>query len=222
MDVRFFLKRRIAFIRQFYVIASEAYIERKWKIEAEEEPFVPPYSEDGEPPFLDEWLEAEESLQVLGRSCISMLAATFHLYFKAWERQIGIPVDASLKTEFKNGWLNGYRAYFARHLRIRFEDSPANLAVLEEVVLARNRIQHPDSITTDSSHYSDDDLRKLTHPFFVDDNEVSLFSEGEEGERAWLMPPAIRVTSEKFFTALSEVERFADWLESIEVEPHGP
>ena len=222
MDVRFFLKRRIAFIRQFYVTASEAYIERKRKIEAEEEPFVPPYTEDGEPPFLDEWLEAEESLQVLGHSCISMLAAIFHLYFKTWERQIGIPVDTSLKTEFKNGWLNGYRAYFARHLRIRFEDSPTNLTVLEEVVLARNRIQHPDSITTDSSHYSDDDLQKLTHPFFVDDSEVSLFSEGEEGERAWLMPPAIRVTSEKLFTALAEVERFADWLESVEVEPHGP
>ena len=95
MDVRFFLNRRLAFIRQFYVTASEAYVERKRKIEAEEEPFIPPYSEDSEPAFLEEWIEADESLQVLGRSCLSMLAATLHLYFKTWERQIGIAVDES-------------------------------------------------------------------------------------------------------------------------------
>ncbi|MBN6741067.1 hypothetical protein JKG47_11090 [Acidithiobacillus sp. MC6.1] len=104
-------------------MSSAPFIERKRQIEAEEEPFVPPYSEDPEPAFLDEWLEAEESLQVLGRTCISMLAAVFHLYFKALERQTGIPVDASLKADFKNGWFNGYKAYFARHYRIRFEVS---------------------------------------------------------------------------------------------------
>lgn len=218
MDVRYFLKQRVEFIRQFYATSSTAYIERKRLIESGEEPFVPPYSEDPEPPFLEEWLEDEESLQVLGRTCISMLAAIFHLYFKTWERQIGIPVDVSLKADFKNGWLNGYRAYFARHLRIRFEDSPARLAVLEEIVLVRNRDQHPESITMDSSHYSDSDLEKLSHPFFIDENDASLFSETEEGERAWLMAPQIRVTAEKLFAALSEVESFAEWLENIEAE----
>ena len=217
MDVRYFLKQRVEFIRQFYVISSVAYIERKRLIEAEEEPFVPPYSEYPEPAFLDEWLEAEESLQVLGRTCISMLAAIFHLYFKTWERQIGIPVDASLKADFKNGWLNGYKAYFARHFRVRFEDSPTGLAVLEEIILVRNRAQHPESITMDNSHYSDSDLEKLSHPFFIDENDTSLFSEMEEGERAWLMAPPIQVTAEKLFAALSEVENFSEWLENVEV-----
>lgn len=218
MDVRYFLKRRVEFIRQFYNISSSAYTERKHLIEAGKEPFVPPYSEDPEPAFLDEWLEAEESLQVLGRTCISMLAAIFHLYFKTLERQIGIPVDSSLNADFKGGWLNGYKAYFARHFHIRFEDSPTRLAVLEEIVLVRNRTQHPESITMDSSHYSDNDLKKLSHPFFVDENDASLFSETEEGERAWLMAPPIRVTAEKLFAALSEVESFAEWLENVEVE----
>lgn len=220
MDVRYFLKQRVEFIRQFYVTSSAAYIERKRLIEAEGEPFVPQYSEDPEPAFLDEWLEAEESLQVLGRTCISMLAAIFHLYFKTWEHQIGIPVGATLKADFKNGWLNGYKAYFARHFRVRFEDSPASLAILEEIVLVRNRNQHPESITMDSSHYSDSDLEKLPHPFFIDENDASLFSETEENERAWLMAPSIRVTAEKLFAALSEVESFAEWLENVEVEQH--
>lgn len=218
MDVQYFLNRRVNFIRQFYEMAAAPFIERKRQIEAEEEPFVPPYSEDPEPAFLEEWLEAEESLQVIGRTCISMLAAVFHLYFKTWERQIGIPVDDSFKADFKNGWFNGYKAYFARHFRIRFEDSPVRLGVLEEIVLVRNRAQHPESITMDSSHYSDSDLKKLPHPFFIDKDDASLFSDNEEGERAWLMEPAIHVSAEKLFAVLSEVERFSVWLENVDID----
>ncbi|PIX87147.1 MAG: hypothetical protein COZ31_11935 [Nitrospirae bacterium CG_4_10_14_3_um_filter_44_29] len=218
MDVRYFLSRRLDFIRQFYEMSSAPFIERKRLIEAEEEPFVPPYSEDPEPAYLEEWLEAEESLQVLGRTCISMLAAVFHLYFKTWERQIGVPVDASLKGDFKNGWFNGYKAYFARHFRIRFEDGPFRLGVLEEIVLVRNRAQHPESITMDSTHFSESDLEKLPHPFFIDEKDAALFSEIEEGERSWLMAPPIRVTAEKLSAALSEVDSFAEWLENVEVE----
>jgi len=62
VDVGFFLKDRIAFIRQFYDAASLPFVERKRKIDAGEDPFVPPYSEDDEPPFLSEWIEADESL----------------------------------------------------------------------------------------------------------------------------------------------------------------
>jgi hypothetical protein len=200
-------------------MSSAPFIERKRQIETEEKPFTPPYSEDPEPAYLEEWLKAEESLQVLGRTCISMLAAVFHLYLKTWERKIGIPVDISLKGEFKNGWFNGYKAYFARHFRIRFEDSPSRLGVLEEIVLVRNRAQHPDSIAMDSAHFSESDLEKLPHPFFIDENVASLFSEIEEGERSWLMAPPIQVTAEKLSDALSEVDGFADWLENVEVEP---
>jgi hypothetical protein len=57
---------RIKFINQFYKAASLPFAEKKRKIEAEEEPFVPPYSEDADPHFLNEWIEADESLQVLG------------------------------------------------------------------------------------------------------------------------------------------------------------
>ncbi|WP_424191524.1 hypothetical protein ACMYR3_09245 [Ampullimonas aquatilis] len=220
MDVSFFLNRRIAFIRQLYVTASESYIERKRRIEAKVEPFIPPYSEDGEPPFLEKWLEANESLQVLGHSCISMLAATLHLYFKTKERHIGIAVDDSLKPDFKKGWFNGYKAYFACRVSIRFEDGPVNLAILEELVLARNRIQHPESITCQSMHYSDDDLQKLPpHPFFLDEKERALLAE-EDGQCTWLIPPTINVSSERLFSALTEVGRFVEWLEQVEIESH--
>jgi len=222
MDVGYFLKRRTAFIRQLYATATHEYVERQCKIEAEEEPFVPPYSEDGDPPFLEEWLEADDSLQVLGRACLSMLAATLKLYFKTWERELGVPVDDALKKSgFGRGFVNGYRAYFLSNFGIRFEDGPTDVALLEEIVLARNGIQHPKTIASNHSHYTDSDLEKLPHPFFVDDREKSLLAEVDESQSSWLMPPAIHVSSAKLLEALSAVERFAEWLEQAELVCRG-
>ncbi len=72
MDIGYFFNKRIEFIRQFYNTASAPYIERKRKIEAEEEPFIPPYSEDGEPPFIDEWIEGKSHFKfslILASQC---------------------------------------------------------------------------------------------------------------------------------------------------------
>ena len=98
MDVRYFLGERLAFIEQLYVNSAAPFIERKRKIEAEEEPFVPPYSEDPEPAFLSEWLEAEESLQVIGHTCISMLSASFHLYFSFSTRKKSMGSSISIAS----------------------------------------------------------------------------------------------------------------------------
>jgi hypothetical protein len=213
VDVGYFLRDRIAFVRQFFDATSLPFVEKKRKIEAGEDPFVPPYSEDGEPPFLDEWIEADESLQVVGYSCISMLSAALHLYLKTWETVLGSPVGDSFKSEFKKGWLNGYKAYFAARFGIDFAKAPANLAMLEEIVLARNRIQHPDDIVTPRTSYLPADMKKLPHAFFINETERGLFSDVEETEKSWIFPPSVHITEEKFMTAIEEVDKFSSWLE---------
>lgn len=216
MDVQYFLRLRIGFIRQFYATASESYIERKRKIESAEEPFVPSYSEDGEPAFLSEWLEADESLQVLAYSCITMLTAALRLYLESWVKQSGIAVHETLKKSvFKeNGWFVGYKTHFAQCFNIIFEAGPANLGMLEELVLARNRIEHPPSITSRRTQYVDSDLRKLRYPFFVDEKEYALFVGADEKEMSWLIPLTLHVTEKQLIEAVTEVERFAEWFES--------
>ncbi|NOT15491.1 MAG: hypothetical protein HOP21_07940 [Methylotenera sp.] len=146
-----------------------------------------------------------------------MLAATFQLYFKETVSQRGCPANSLFKPDYKtNGWLNGYKDYFAHHYQIQFDDSPADFKVLEEIILARNRVQHPESITRDSSHYSFTDLEKLPHPFFINSREESFFySDIEEGMRSWLIPPTVHITHEKLFFALSEVNKFVEWLETV-------
>ena len=216
MDVRYFLGERLSFIKQLYINASASFVETKRKIEAREAPFIPPYSEDPEPAFLSEWLEAEESIQVIGRTCISMLSASLHLYFKTWEHQLGVPVGESCKADFKKGWLHGYKAYFKREFNVTFENSPYNLSLFEELALARNRVQHPESITIQSSFYSEDDLKKLPSPFFIGNRDQEILVEMDEGERNWLIPPSIHVTQEKLMAAITEITHFAEWLEQTD------
>jgi len=219
VDILYFLNSRIAFIRQFYGSASAPFLERKRKIEAGEDPFVPPYSEDGEPPFLDEWLEADESLHILAYSCVSMLASALHLFLEAWVGQSGVPVGNPLKqSEFKKrGWLSGYKAHFTARFGIAFENSPADFKVLEEVVLARNRIEHPSSITDQKTQYSTSDMKKLSNPLFVNKTDISLLNLFEDEEPRWFMPPTLYVTESQLLAALAEVEKFAEWFDT-EVE----
>jgi hypothetical protein len=47
MDVDFFLRLRTNFILKFYDEAVKPFLQTQRLIEAEEEPFVPTYSEDG-------------------------------------------------------------------------------------------------------------------------------------------------------------------------------
>ncbi len=59
MDVLYFLKERTRLIRDYHEHAERPFNEIIRKIEAEEEPYTPPYSEDPEPAFLSEWIEAD-------------------------------------------------------------------------------------------------------------------------------------------------------------------
>jgi hypothetical protein len=211
MDVHYFFCKRVAFIRQLYESAIGPFIESKRRIEAGEEPFVPPYSDDGEPPFIAEWCEADESLHILGYTCVSMLAAALHLYFYAWEHQCGVKASGPFKSEFTNGWFAGYRAYLHQIFGIDLAEGPCDLTLIEEIILARNRTQHSDNLAITLPTYTDSDLKKLPRAHFIDpDREMHHDLEGRE--REWLMPPTLHMSSEKLGEAISEVVRLVDWL----------
>jgi hypothetical protein len=209
MDVHYFFRSRIAFIRQLYENACNPFTERKRKIEAGEAPFEPPYSEDGEPPFVAEWIEAEDSLHMIGYACISMLAAALHLYFSTtWETKTNVKTP----KRFNDGWFAGYRAYYKKHFNVDFADGPCDLKVLEEVVLARNRAQHPDNLVMTLPTYTDSDMKKLPSAMFVDTCS-EIYQDLDGNEREWLMPPTLHVSQEKLCKVIKDVERFVEWLD---------
>jgi hypothetical protein len=74
MDYLAFTKNQTQFLRYFYSEAAKPFLETRRKIEAEEPPFEPPYSEDAEPAFLSEWQDAGDALILLGQCVASMLS----------------------------------------------------------------------------------------------------------------------------------------------------
>ena len=224
MNYLYFLRERTRFIRRFYAGSASAFIEDKRKIEAGEAPFDgPPGYEDAEPPYLDEWTEAEDSINVVGQSCVSLLSSSLHLYVQEWiseltrragEEQlldlgIGFPKDDDNGQAFKKGWINGYREYCAK-MGVNWSSAPSDLTLLEEIVLARNSVQHATDISSIPARQLAD--RARTHPgFFADPIELAMFSRFEHVES--LRPVRLSVTQEKLFAAIDEVERFCEWLD---------
>ena len=214
MDVLFFLKERTRFIRHFYETAGEPFRESMRKIETGEPPFDnPPYSEDGEPPYLEEWMQADEGLEVLGRTCLSMLSSSLQLYFKTWESELRIRWEEGERERgFKKGFLQGYQIFFGKVLKLSWDDCPANLGLIEQITLARNRDQHPELISTMRVDHSRNDREKHRHLFIVSETEQKMYADPEIEGISWMNPP-LYVSRETLFTAIEQVETLAEWLE---------
>jgi hypothetical protein len=215
MDVLYFLKERTRFIRYVFDGATAQFSGTKQKIEREEPPFEPPYSEDGEPPFLEEWLEAEEGFQVVGRLCVSMLSATLQLYFKTWEGELGLVWQsaAARKRAFEQGFVAGYRRAFGEVLNLSWDECPADFNVLEQIALARNRDQHPDHLSMLSVAHRYEDLRRFAEPIFLSEGDRNrLAADPDAADVRWLTP-AIHVSREGLMVGIAEVEKLAEWLE---------
>lgn len=211
MDVLFFFKQRTRFIRHFYETAGMPFRETKRKIEAKEPPFDdPPYSEDGEPPYVEEWIAASEAREVLGRTCLSMLSTSLQLYFMTWEKELAFRgVCKKRKRLFKHGFFQHYRTCFTEVFGLSWKDCPADLELIEQIILARNRDQHPENITTLMVMHDKKDLKKYPFPFFMSESERQI----KAMEAEFLMRPTVYVSPETLYQAVAEMEKLTDWLE---------
>ncbi|MGL4438515.1 MAG: hypothetical protein ACRCUE_04530 [Bosea sp. (in: a-proteobacteria)] len=214
VEVLFFLKERTKFIRRFYEGAGERFRTTIRKIEAEEVPFDdPPYSEDSEPAFMEEWMEAITSLEMLGRTCVSMLSASLQLYFKTWEQELRVEWEpGERKAAFKNGFVQGYRKYFGSVLNLSWGDCPVDFDILEDMVLARNSDQHPDQITTMRVALVRQERSDERPPFFVNESERKMFFDPDMASNSW-MRPSLHVSHDRLAIAIEQVEILGEWLE---------
>lgn len=108
--------------------------------------------------------------------------------------------------------LSGYLECFGEALGVAWKDCPADLSVLEQVILARNRSQHPESITSlDVSH---DRATWEKHPrlFFARPSEAEMMPNGDTAG-GFMLNPSIHVSRENLFSAIEQVQLLASWLE---------
>lgn len=210
MDVLWFLKERTKFIRNYYETAGAPFLETIRKIEAEEAPFEPPYSEDEEPAFLAEWGDADTSLEILGATCISMLSESLKLYFSTWEELLGAKCQIHFPGSFKRkGFVTGYKDCFGAILKTDWSTCPADFAVLEQVVMARNAAEHPADIVFLRLNHHENLQQKFPTPVFISEYEKRLI---EQNAQVWPRLQLV-VTGNALFEAVRQVELLAEWME---------
>lgn len=213
MDIVAFLKLRTAFIRYFYENGVKPFDEIKSAIEKGEEPYVPQYSEDGEPPFLEEWMDAEQAIDAVGHACISMLSSSLQLFLKAWVSRLEHELGIKFTVDFKrHGWLNGYREIFSI-MEFPLSECATDFDIIEQVTLARNRVQHPEDLTDLRVTHSETDLRRFPRPFFVSEAEMEMAVRDNDDSTAWWLRPSIKSERDKVLSAIDQVEALCFWLE---------
>jgi hypothetical protein len=215
MDVDWFLKERTKFIRQHYASGIAPFETIKSQIESGEAPYEPPYREDGEPPFLEEWLDADASIQVVGRTCITMLSESLKLYFRTWEELLGVNCQPALAQLFKNqGFVTGYKECFRQVVKLDWDECPADLSIVEQVVLARNVAAHHTGHLggTMSVHYPKGVREKLESPLFLHEYEKRVLDEDQKSVFTFLGSELV-IVKDSLDEALRNVELLVDWME---------
>jgi hypothetical protein len=216
MDATYFLKQRTGLIRFFYAESVKPFEDIKSRIENSESPYDnPPYSEDPEPPFLAEWMDAETAKDLLGLSAVSLLSDTLKLYFQTLQKQvIGFEFQEAEKAlAKKQGFVAAYIAALGHSLDTDWTDCPVQLDVIEQVVLARNRGQHGTNLTSLNVRHDNGTLTKYSKPFFAREAEWQTW-QAAGGNPDSFFAPALQVTQERLLLAIDEVEKLADWIDA--------
>jgi hypothetical protein len=209
MDILAGLRDKLRFIERHYAAASAPFREAKRKIEDGEEPFEPPpfdpeTATDFDPPFLEEWQEADESLNIQGQAALKLVHGALHDYLKAFVDLYRVPLTANGRN-----WLERYKKHFYDTYDIDFEKGPVPLAELEEVNLARNDVEHSGQAFGMTRRQSKPHQLKFPEGLFVDefDRHKARTSPGP-----W--PGRIVVTDDGLKEAIRRVETFCEFLDS--------
>lgn len=211
------LGERLGFIQSLYERSSAPFREMMRQIEAGEEPYVDrrdPENYD-EPAFLAEWLDANESVHVLGQWSLGMVQAAFKAYLQQFledmESWNGFENLKGKLSNKKGNWFQKYQLLFGEDLKIELKRSPVDVDTLEQIILTRNDFEHNSDLFSTSVYQSDDHAKKYPESLFIDDDY--LF------ESRYARVP-LKVNREKLDTAINAVMGFCEFLDGIRADYH--
>lgn len=221
MDVLYFLRERLAFARMFSKESIGHFRSIQRRISEGEAPFDqlpegfdPEY---GEPAYLAEYEQAEESVDFLGQASLSFVSGSLTLYLREIRTEISRvrPVPKyDEKYARSNGVLAAHLQWF-KSLGVDVTNADCDLGLIEETVLTRNSIQHPNSIGFMSIQPTDKQKQKFPRPFFLHPIEERVLEEyREQGYEDTYQPRMMQVTQDQLFRAIDEVEKLAIWIEA--------
>ncbi|HCM1473138.1 glutathione S-transferase C-terminal domain-containing protein [Vibrio parahaemolyticus] len=206
MDIEVFTNERLKFARFFYSEGIKPFKRIITSIDDELPPYEPVYSESGEPQFMSEWAQANDGIEAVGLASISMLSSALQLYMNGWlDRIEARPNVKPVKRKGNSGWFHALKNAIAYH-GVDFSQCPVNVDVLEQMVLARNRTQHSEDITSNSVTHLERDLKRFPSPIFVNPSDIAMTNN-------WFNWVRVYVDESIFNDVTDTVEDFCRWLE---------
>ncbi|MFG6546378.1 hypothetical protein [Sulfitobacter sp. 1A13730] len=214
MDIRWFLKQRLDFIRIHYDCSASAFLNTVRQIENGEAPFdTPPYTEDGEPAFQKQWEDANTSIDLIGISCVSLLSDALKLYLNSLKRiEFRFEFDETEQKALKNGYVFAFKAALGKILNTDWVESGVDFEILEQVVLARNQGQHGNDITGFRFKIDAKTIRQHPRPIFGRTEEIEAM-DGQDLAVNNFLGIAMKIDRASLFSAIDEIEKLSDWVE---------
>lgn len=206
VDLLYFVKERLKFIRYFYESTVTVFQETIRKIEAGEPPFVdmrnPEHAE--EPAFLEEWQYADAAVNIAGAACLELLQSTFHSYLDEYMTEIRQShLRAHLREMQKKSWFGNYKALFLEVLKIDWSASGADIDLLEQVILARNDFTHNIDFMSMDAYLTAHHSKKYPNSAFSDPRWPTLI----------FKVARLRVAGETLERATAALQRLCEYLE---------
>jgi hypothetical protein len=217
MDVLAILKDKLSAAKRLYDGAVSSFVDTKQRIEAGKEPYKPPPfdpdRDDGEPPFLSEWLEANEFENVVGQACISVAYSCLIDYFKGVIERSGITHEADKFLNHRRNKVRGentfqrYVALFEDAYSVDFKQAPVAPSEIQDIVLLRHDTHHGRPGMGLNRYQLDEHVRQFPNGLFLTDLERTLLA-GDANP--WV---SLDVTPEKFQESVRRIEQFCEFVE---------
>jgi hypothetical protein len=199
------LHEKLRFISWFFGLTTTPFAGIKCKIKAGDHPYKSSAMPDdsSEPPFVMEWLDADQAIRLQGQLCLSLLQRSLLEYLDET-----VKVSSRQAPNKKKNWFENYKRWFL-DLGVDWTASGADLSLLEEMTVARNRIKHGSRGDSQSviKRQDQDYLRRFPQALFESDLEARIFRNSGPKLRS------IELTDEKLQKATDEIKRFASFIE---------
>ncbi len=134
------------------------------------------------------------------------------LYFESLRARVLFVEFKNKEKAFKNGFVAAYKNYLERHLDIDWDSEGIDFSLIEQVVLARNRSNHPDWLQDVQPDHDLRTLRKYPQPFFATKDEIEVFDQTSDSGR-FAMLPSVHVSKEKLVLSIREIEKMANLID---------
>jgi len=207
MNILGILCGKLDFIGNLYNTASGPFAAIQARIESGEEPFAYDGRPVEQPPYLEEWADAEESVNILGQLCLSLVQRSFKEFLVSFVKETGNELPRKGSAE---NWFEAYKSFFLREYGIDWEKSPVDVSFLEELNLARNDILHGGGKhdiygmkRTQSKQYCD----RFPQGLFVNEIHKRIRSGSEH-----VRPARIEITADKLTLVIQYVREFCSHI----------